>query len=557
MSAERQLRRCAIYTRKSSDEGLEQSFNSLHAQREACSAYVRSQQGEGWRTIAAKYDDGGYSGASVDRPALRRLLSDISMGRIDVVVVYKVDRLSRSLADFARIVEAFDKAKVSFVSVTQAFNTTSSMGRLTLNVLLSFAQFEREITGERIRDKIAASKAKGMWMGGTCPLGYDLPTDQSRRALIVNEDEAKTVRFIFQAFLSAGAISALQQVLDAQGIRSKRRATAAGRSLGGCRFSRGALRHLLSNCTYLGQVAHKGVAYEGRHPAIVDAATFEAAQKVLAAGQQKRRDHVPRRAAALLHRLLFDAEGQRMELITVAGRRRTTYRYYVSPGSAAASADAIRRVPADVLERLVLGRVASLLKTPEAELDRTDFRAFVSRVEVHPSTVEILLRRRGLSEGSAIVLESLRRDLLAGDQLTQEPADARLVRLALPIRMKLWGGRSWSVDANGLPQALPPRPDRALIKRLQEAHAIVRRCDAEPDAPLHRIRQARSPARSNDTAKAQWAFLAPDLQQRIFAGERPSVQTWPKRGQLPLLWSEQRALFGESESSVRAGETIQ
>ncbi|MEP6968616.1 MAG: recombinase family protein, partial [Pseudomonadota bacterium] len=245
--------RCAIYTRKSSEEGLEQGFNSLHAQREACEAYVLSQAGEGWNAIATAYDDGGFSGGSMDRPGLRKLLEDIDRGRIDVVVVYKVDRLTRSLADFAKIVEAFDAKGVSFVSVTQAFNTTNSMGRLTLNVLLSFAQFEREVTGERIRDKLAASKKKGMWMGGVPPLGYDRPTDQLTRALVVNPVEADLVRLIFRRYLELGSVHALQRSLEAEGLRSKFWTTTKGVTKGGLAFNRGALFHLLKNRIYIGE----------------------------------------------------------------------------------------------------------------------------------------------------------------------------------------------------------------------------------------------------------------------------------------------------------------
>ena len=549
-------RRCAIYTRKSSDEGLEQSFNSLHAQREACSAYIRSQEGEGWRTLAARYDDGGYSGASLDRPALRRLLSDISMGRVDIVVVYKVDRLTRSLADFARIIEAFDKANVAFVSITQAFNTTSSMGRLTLNVLLSFAQFEREITGERIRDKLAASKAKGMWMGGVPPLGYDPPADAGR-ALVVNAAEAETVRFIFQRFLSAGNTYALQQALDDEGVRSKRWTTVAGRRAGGSRFSRGALRHLLSNRIYVGEIVHKGQAHRGRHRPILDVQAFEAAQKVLEAGRQKKRNHVPRRASALLDRILFDADGQRMELVSVARRRGMSYSYYVSPSCpGSADSDIIRRVPASATETFLRGRVANLMQVAEADRDPTEFRATVSRVEVHTSTVEVLLRRRTLLGGSTITLEGLRRRLLPGEQLRQEANDPRLIRVTLPIRLKLRGGRCWSVAADGQAQPVPSRPDEDLIKRIQTAHAIARGCGADLGAPLGRFRYARAPSQAGEVAKAQWAFLAPDLQRRIFAGERPAAHTWLRKGPLPLAWSAQRALFEGRSGQTEAQETM-
>ena len=282
----RARQRCALYTRKSSEDGLEQSFNSLDAQREACAAYVRSQAGEGWRAISTHYDDGGYSGGSMERPALQRLLTDIAAGKVDVVVVYKIDRLTRSLMDFARIVELFDRHQVSFVSVTQAFNTTSSMGRLTLNVLLSFAQFEREVTGERIRDKIAASKARGMWMGGHLPLGYDLPAPGGR-ALAINEVEAETVRTIFRGYLDLGSVHALEHWLAAREIRSKQWVTAGGRSLGGRRFSRGALFHLLRNRVYLGMIVHKGTVHRGMHPAIVETELFEAVQARLDANARR------------------------------------------------------------------------------------------------------------------------------------------------------------------------------------------------------------------------------------------------------------------------------
>ncbi len=267
-------RRCAIYTRKSSEEGLEQDFNSLDAQRDACEAFIRSQQGERWRLIRTGYDDGGFSGATMERPALKQLLADIGQGLIDVVVVYKVDRLTRSLADFAKMIEVFDKHKVSFVAVTQQFNTTTSMGRLTLNVLLSFAQFEREVTGERIRDKIAASKRKGTWMGGVPPLGYEVRDHR----LIANETEAETVRQIFRRYLELGSVRLLKDDLARRGIRSKLRVSANGNRSGGAVFSRGALYNLLSNPIYIGEIRHKGQRHLGRHQAIVERDLWERVQ---------------------------------------------------------------------------------------------------------------------------------------------------------------------------------------------------------------------------------------------------------------------------------------
>src|ERR1700688_3188668 len=258
-------RRCAIYTRKSSEEGLEQEFNSLHAQREACEAYIRSQRHEGWVLIPTAYDDGGFSGGTMQRPGLQHLLADIRLGRVDVVVTYKVDRLTRALADFARLIEIFDKHAVSFVSVTQQFNTTTSMGRLTLNVLLSFAQFEREVTGERIRDKVAASKKKGMWMGGVVSLGYDCIDHK----LIVNPKEAHTVREIFRQYLGLGCVMKLKQYLEREQIRSKVRTSKVQDTSGGATFSRGALYHLLNNRVYIGETVHRGQSYPGQHEAIV------------------------------------------------------------------------------------------------------------------------------------------------------------------------------------------------------------------------------------------------------------------------------------------------
>src|SRR5450756_354082 len=267
---------CAIYTRKSSEEGLEQDFNSLDAQREACAAYVLSQQHEGWRAIPTCYDDGGYSGGNMDRPALKKLLEDIDQKKIKVVVVYKVDRLTRALADFAKIVEIFDARGVSFVSVTQQFNTTTSMGRLTLNVLLSFAQFEREVTGERIRDKIAASKKKGMWMGGMPPLGFDV----KNRKLVVNDAEARIVVEIYRRYLALKSVHALRDELADAGIKSKRRTRPDGAEYGGQKFSRGAFYLLLQNRLYRGEISHKGNSYPGEHPAIVDKPLWDEVQAV-------------------------------------------------------------------------------------------------------------------------------------------------------------------------------------------------------------------------------------------------------------------------------------
>ena len=345
--------RCAIYTRKSSEEGLEQDFNSLDAQREAGEAFIQSQKHEGWRAIPDAFDDGGHSGGTLDRPALQRLLAAIKAGNVDVVVVYKVDRLTRSLSDFARIVETFDAQGVSFVSVTQQFNTTTSMGRLTLNVLLSFAQFEREVTGERIRDKIAASKKKGMWMGGNVPLGYDARD----RSLVVNETEAATVRTVFQLYLEHGTVRRVLVETDGRGLRTK-----TGRP-----FSQGHLYQLLQNPVYVGEIRHRERRYPGLHRAIVDREIWDAVQARLAANRVDRRNGKYAREPSLLTGRLFDDHGQPFtpSHAVKAGRR---YRYYIERGAITGKPTGRRprrkRIAAAEIEGLVVGAVTRLLRSP-------------------------------------------------------------------------------------------------------------------------------------------------------------------------------------------------
>ena len=355
-------RRCAIYTRKSTDEGLEQAFNSLDAQREACEAYILSQKHEGWTTLPRGYDDGGFSGGSMDRPGLRQLLADVAAGGIDVVVVYKVDRLTRALADFARIVAIFDAAGVSFVSVTQAFNTTTSMGRLTLNVLLSFAQFEREVTAERVRDKIAASKAKGMWMGGVVPIGYRAEA----RSLQPVPEEAALVQRIFARYLALGSVHRLKAELDGAGLRTPERRHRDGSCSGGAAFSRGKLYALLANPLFIGRIRHHQEVHPGQHPAIVDEALWQAVQDRLAANRQSRsRRGAAERPSPLAGRL-FDPDGRKMRP-SHARRKGRRYRYYLSTdlvvGSVATGASGWR-IPAGEIEAAVSSAVAARLREP-------------------------------------------------------------------------------------------------------------------------------------------------------------------------------------------------
>jgi site-specific DNA recombinase len=354
--------RCAIYTRKSSEEGLEKSFNSLQAQREACEAYISSQRHEGWHAIPKQYDDGGFSGGNMNRPALKQLLEDIAVGSVDTIVVYKVDRLTRSLTDFAKMVEAFDEKGVSFVSVTQQFNTTTSMGRLTLNVLLSFAQFEREVTGERIRDKIAASKKKGMWMGGVVPLGYDL----KGRQLVVNPKDAKLVQEIFAQYLSLGSVAKLKQYLDQKRISTKARTPARGRTFGGKPYSRGGLYKLLKNEVYIGRIAHREESYAGQHPAIIEPEMWAKVSALLANNNQGQRTRGRKVASSALVGILFDEQGNRYTP-THAVKNGRRYRYYTSQAviHKRRKPSPLDRIPAQELEHLVYARIQAMLASPQ------------------------------------------------------------------------------------------------------------------------------------------------------------------------------------------------
>src|SRR6202165_5797375 len=360
--------RCVIYTRVSTEHGLDQEFNSLDAQYEAASAYIKNQAHAGWTPIRSRYDDGGYSGGSIDRPDLQRLLEDIRAHRIDVIVVYKVDRLTRSLADFAKLVELFDTHGVSFVSVTQQFNTTTSMGRLTLNVLLSFAQFEREVTGERIRDKIAASKQKGMWMGGWVPLGYD----RKDRTLTINETEALTVRTIFDLFLKLKNVQRVQAELVRLKLTTKPYATPRGRAIGGLPFARGHIYKILSNPLYIGEIEHRGVRYPGQHPPLIEGPTWDAVQAQLATNHHENRARTNAKSKSLLAGLIYDDADNRL-VSSHATKNGKRYRYYVtSQGSGRPGATPHLPklwLPAATIDELVLTKLQSFL-TDKAQISR-------------------------------------------------------------------------------------------------------------------------------------------------------------------------------------------
>jgi site-specific DNA recombinase len=412
--------RCAVYTRKSTEEGLDMEFNSLDAQREACEAYVASQKAEGWVLTRDPYNDGGFSGATLERPALKRLISDIEAGGIDIAVVYKIDRLSRSLMDFAKLVEVFDRNNVTFVSVTQSFNTTTSMGRLTLNILLSFAQFEREVIGERIRDKFAASRKKGIWMGGWAPLGYDVRD----RKLVINKAEAARVRMIFKRFVGVGSATTLTRTLITEGMTTKH----------GKPIDKGSLYKLLNNRVYIGEAVHKGTAYPGEHQAIIARRLWDRVHEILGQSPRKRAAHTRAQTAALLKGLIFSPTGKAMTP-THTRRNGRLYRYYVSMDVLRdrVSSCPVRRLPAGEIETAVVGQLRALLRTPEIivqtwraarKVDRTITEAevgdaiewldpvwdelfpaeqarivqlLVERVDVGPTGLDIHLRTEGLT----------------------------------------------------------------------------------------------------------------------------------------------------------------
>jgi site-specific DNA recombinase len=399
--------RCAIYTRVSTEHGLDQEFNSLDAQYEAASAYIKSQAHAGWTLVRSRYDDGGYSGGSTDRPDLQRLLEDIRARKIDVIVVYKVDRLTRSLADFAKLVELFDAHGVSFVSVTQQFNTTTSMGRLTLNVLLSFAQFEREVTSERIRDKIAASKRKGIWVGGNLPLGYEM---KGGKIAIVDE-EAELVRSIYRRYLELGSVNELLRDLKERNIRTKSRLLSTGVTRGGIPFGRGALYYVLSNHFYIGEVKYKNEILPGEQPPIMDRNLFEAVrQKSLA--QWSHRTTVRNKSDHLLTGLLFDDAGHRM-IPTHATKAGFRYRYYASTpvlhGEArTASAGSVSRIPAADVEDTVVKSLKKYLAASQRKAttsaenlgDRETVPELVTGIVVHRDRLIITLKSENADEES-------------------------------------------------------------------------------------------------------------------------------------------------------------
>src|SRR5438309_2645624 len=542
--------RCAIYTRKSSEEGLEQSFNSLQAQREACEAFTASQRHEGWYTIQTPYDDGGFSGGTLDRPALQRLLDDSAAGLIDTVVVYKVDRLTRSLADFARLVEIFDAEGVSLVSVTQQFNTTSSMGRLTLNVLLSFAQFEREVTGERIRDKIAASKKKGMWMGGNAPLGYDA----SERTLVINSAEAETVRCIFALYRELGCVRRVKQEADRLGLSTKRSTTAGGIERGGKPFSRGHLYNLLSNPIYIGEIAHKGQLYPGQHPALIDAYTWAAVRDQLAANARDHRRKAHATEPSLLAGVLTDAQGERLtpSHAVKKGRR---YRYYVST-EAGSDRPQGWRLAAQEIEDAVIKVLADAMTRPAMLLARFDpagvpgdqtskmldratrFAAALNRSPAERARVVRDLIEKVVIEEDAIMIRVRRSPLLGRavmPPLSKNPGDSP-IELTTPVAFRRRGVEMRLVLPAVASQNDRSKCDPTLIKAIARGRAWFEELAAGRARSLRELAERDGITRRYVRRLVDLAFLSPELAEALLQG-RQSVElarTSPTALDLPL-----------------------
>ena len=522
--------RCAIYTRKSSEEGLEQNFNSLHAQRESCAAYILSQAGEGWSEIPTVYDDGGFSGGSMERPGLRALLADIGRGLIDVVVVYKVDRLTRSLADFARIVELFDSKDISFVSITQAFNTTTSMGRLTLNVLLSFAQFEREVTGERIRDKIAASKKKGMWMGGRPPLGYD----GVEQRLVINSEEAEDVRHIFRRYLELRSVPRLTRELAVTGIGSKRWVGRTGETLGGGTMARGAVYHLLANPVYRGGIRHGAIVYPDAHPPIIDAETWDAAQDLLAGNGPELPGAPLKTAPPLLKDLLFDPRGIPMSALH-ANRRGKRYRYYVARDlrtSHGSGRPRLGRIALGVMDAFALAQVIPRLQPDFMAEDAPEerLRAAVKRIRITEEAVMIQIRSAAVSSACAH---------LPGEVTAVDGG----VEVTLPISLKHRQGAT-IIDAPGTP-APAGRVDRALVRGLSVARLWADRLAVRDATSLKAIASSERYCKNYAARLMPLAWLAPDLVEQILTGRQPEAVSLGAltKSPLPMDWDEQRQLF--------------
>lgn len=550
------LLRCAIYTRKSSEEGLEQGFNSLDAQREACEAFILSQQHEGWKLVPTFYDDGGYSGGNMERPALKQLLQDIDQKKINVVVVYKVDRLTRSLADFAKIVEQFDAKGISFVSVTQQFNTTSSMGRLTLNVLLSFAQFEREVTGERIRDKIAASKAKGMWMGGTPHMGYVA----HERTLKIDPEPAKLVRHIYDRYLALGSVRLLKHELDKQDITTPRRFASTERQFGGRSFSRGHLYKVLSNPVYIGKITHHEKTYDGQHPAIIGIDTWDAVQALMKSNHQGERKRKSASSASLLLGLVEDEKGYRI-VPSHSQKQSKRYRYYISePLNKTSRADEPNgiRIPASELESLVISRLIDWLSDEASVLRLLNPKANQTQ-EVIKTIKEDrdLLNREGkeryefihrLVEKVSVLTESIEITINPNILFKEvPPCPIELITISTQSKIERCGMAMKLLVGN---KPINQKLDSNLIQTIRNGQKWLGRLTSGEVKSIGDLATELGMTNTAVSNMIQRAFLAPDIIRAIMNGTQPIHLTGDflkRHTPLPLSWEDQYRLLGLSK----------
>ena len=519
--------RCAIYTRKSSDEGLDQEFNSLDAQHEACKSYIASQRHEGWTLIRDRYDDGGFSGGSMERPGLTALLADVSAGKVDVVVIYKIDRLTRSLADFARIMDILEKSGASFVSVTQSFNTKTSMGRLMLHVLLSFAQFEREVGAERVRDKIAASKAKGMWMGGTVPLGYHAV----ERKLVVNEAEARTVRVIMARFVETRSVPATLRWAREQGLRTKRRQR-AGQPSGGNLFHYGALRGLLSNRTYVGEIEHKGRIHAGQHDAIVERELFHEVQAIISTLSLESM-HGPRlTSASLLQGLIVDRHDRRMGPVHTrrSGQR---YRYYAThPSAMSEGGEPPYRLPANQLERLCCELLAAHFANQVSSFDDAAAARELARTLANPSS----------RESRQIFIEQVRCVTIGDGMLEMTIVDGTRIECSVE---RLRHGNDAKLIVGDVLKA-ESRADPQLVKLLQDAHRARALALAKPNQPVEKLAKAFGRSTMRYKRLLRLSYLSPKIVASILEGTQPQTMTGrflQNLDGLPIGWTEQEAML--------------
>jgi site-specific DNA recombinase len=573
--------RCAIYTRKSSEEGLDQEFNSLDAQYEACAAFIASQAGLGWKLVSDRYDDGGISGGTMERSSLQRLLQDIRDRKIDVVVVYKIDRLTRSLMDFARMVEIFDASSVSFVSVTQQFNTTTSMGRLTLNVLLSFAQFEREVTAERIRDKIAASRKRGMWMGGRVPVGYMV----INRKLMIDAEAAHRVRHLFRRYLELGSVPALANEIDrAGGVQSAAAGNGQddGVSRVSRRMSRGQLYHLLSNPVYIGKSRHHDQVYDGEHEGIIDPTTFRAVQARLADQTPNRRSRSSNPDIHLLTGLVYDETGDQLSP-THAYNHGKRYRYYVSKRLRydASAREGSWRIPAEELERIVLQQAKDMLQ------DRSLLAGWLQDCAVSADRIEgalsaaarmwVILHEQASTSGerSSILQTMFRAIRLSPDRLLFEAKNQALVQRLLlaedgevvddqaaaeddvafddaesqpllidrPIAIKRRGVEARIVISG----ASGRNPDSSLVDLIARAHLYLDRLTDGSVSSIAELAGELTVHRADISRILPLAFLSPDITDMILTGRQPAdltVRTLARLIDIPPAWTDQAKALG-------------